>query len=1184
MNQWNSGDNDIVIAQPPYGPERTTNQPGLGCVIGIVVTALGLFALLLVGFGLLIFLRQKDIADSNRLPSKFDTTPYAGTVEQRVSEDLSKAKQASFSTEPVRQHPRYDDFEKLIAAAEEAFDDTVNTETDQLIDADRYAEIKLRLLRTKRYRQPMLDGLRKLFSQDIFGPTPFHNAEITKIESVNEGDFQLFITLDIGYGPEPVVWWVTSQDDQLLIYDWCQLDLGLRTTDEDVEVIDAALNFHDDGYEKYSDLCYEYLDTAAESELGYIERRAKVREILRRMEQISVPSKLVPSVKLIIAQRWGIEGEYDESLRMFKRMGDMRQTPGWYKLAGNAYFEQNDFSNAAQQYQKYRGILGDRRHVLQRLATCYQKSGDVEAERDTRLLSVRFLTTYSSTELLRLLSLVNNAKATEILNDVRAQQGDELLISTLSTAKAIPYYWKELRQINDHLKAADPKSRVASISQLYEALTRDDPQIDPQWVVTALNPDDDQDDTFSSYDLWYTVAENNPNDLLQTFQKTGCLKDSLQVIKEIYDNEGAIDDKLMLLVADMATKKHPQWYLPYLIKGNLKWEQNQPEAALESGNKALELFEKFEGASEDEDKHEDHSSYLENSISSLRLWALYELGKQKQAHELAIAKKLVPSLINLKHQAKDFDGLEQLLSELDPDDPLIVLERARTNHRNGKPEQAIEQLANHINKLDSDPANSYGPVAAEYQLAQWCKESDDPLKLYELCPSSVRFREAFRDLLDQKRWQKCEQALERAAKKLSKDERLSSQIRLAWAQKDYQKVCNLAQSRENLADSYAHQDCFQHMVRSAIRTDKRELALAIALEAKEKFSNKTIALTAAIAADKIDIARPLLRSCSKYILTNLIKDKDVGAKLIQAVQNKRLRIDSVSMTYAGSRRRSSAALLTKSPLITKPQQIKTALSKSGIKAIGDVEKLDDQKPGVEAWRSTGGDREFWFIQSRLAPADESSLTDEQKKADIAQAKHVVSVVAFDPEFEDKNQVNNDSDALARTITTQFISDQCLAFQSKHHWISINQLHDESGALKSDVQIVDALDQDNWWYYPPKQYSDLKERDGQRFREALANAARMFEKGQDTFSVSTTIEFEGAQQLVTMQVDSIEVTSFGVSFIGVAETDSPLGSRFGQQVKYSILFNAVVAFSHAKPGPPKNGSKQTFRKTWTKPTN
>ena len=149
MNQWNSGDNDIVIAQPPYGPERTTNQPGLGCVIGIVVTALGLFALLLVGFGLLIFLRQKDIADSNRLPSKFDTTPYAGTVEQRVSEDLSKAKQVSFSTEPVRQHPRYDDFEKLIAAAEEAFDDTVNTETDQLIDADRYAEIKLRLLRTK---------------------------------------------------------------------------------------------------------------------------------------------------------------------------------------------------------------------------------------------------------------------------------------------------------------------------------------------------------------------------------------------------------------------------------------------------------------------------------------------------------------------------------------------------------------------------------------------------------------------------------------------------------------------------------------------------------------------------------------------------------------------------------------------------------------------------------------------------------------------------------------------------------------------------------------------------------------------------------------------------------------------------------------------------------------------------
>lgn len=1179
MSQWNSQNDDVFVAeyaQPPFGSKHTRNS-GLSCGV-VVILLLGLFAFLLLVGGVMVYMAQKDNAKVNEP----DATQYMGSVEERVRKDLSQAKQASLFTNPASLHPRYGDFEQLIAAAEEAFDDTSNLKTDRLIDANRHADIKIQALRKKGYKKYELTGCREAFAQNISGPTPFDSAEITKIESLNEDDFQLFITLDTGYGPEPVVWWVTSQNGRLLLYDWSQLELGLRDTDERVEIIDGTVKGRNDGYEKYSDLCYEYLDTY-DSELGYAEQRAKRCKILKQMERITVPRKLVPSVKLIIAKRWASEGEHAEALRMFKSMGDMSQTPGWYKLAGNAYFEQNDFFTAAQHYQKYRQILGDERIVLQQLATCYQQSGDVEAERDTRLLSVRFMTTYNS-GLLRLLSLVDEAKSAEILENVRARQGDELLISTLSTAKANPYYWTELRQIKDYLIAVTPKSRVATISQLYEAQTRDDSQIDPQWLLTALNCDEDQDAAFSNYELWFQITETSPQDLLRIFQETGCSKDNFKIIQEIYNYEGIIDDELMLRIADTAKKEHPQWYLPYLITGVLKREQDQPEAALESANKALDLFEKFEDANDDENDETD-LSYHENWISGLRLWALYEMGEQKQARELAIAKDLVASLISLKNDAKDFDGLDKLLSEFDSENPLYVLELARRTYRNGEPEQAIEQLAKHINKLDSESTNPYDRSTAEYQLDQWCSELDNPLKLFELCPSAARFNRAFRDLLDQKRWEECEQALRRAAKQLSEDELLPSKIRLAWAQKDYRNVRALAWRRKSLGNGYDIQDCYRQIVRSAIRSDKPDIAMSIALEAKEKFSDEMIALVAAIAVDKIDVAKPLLSACDEYDLANLINDEDAGAKLIQAVRKKRMRIGHVSMGYAGNRNYSKAALLTKSPLITELPQIETALSESGLKAIGKVDKLEDQKPGVEAWRSISDGREVWFVQSRLAPPDEPDLTDAQKKAGVTQAEYILSIVVFEPAVGNEQQADNESGALARTITAQFVSDQCLAFESEYNWVSVDQLRNESGSLKSDSQIVDALAQTDWSYYPPKSHGALKEKDAQRFQENLGNAARMFEKGQiDAFSVSTPIEVEGAQQLVTMQVDSIEVADYTVSFIGMIEPNSLLDSRIVEEVKYSISLNSVIEFSYSKSRAPQDRSKQSFRKTWNQETN
>ena len=102
---------------------------------------------------------------------------------------------------------------------------------------------------------------------------------------------------------------------------------------------------------------------------------------------------------------------------------------------------------------------------------------------------------------------------------------------------------------------------------------------------------------------------------------------------------------------------------------------------------------------------------------------------------------------------------------------------------------------------------------------------------------------------------------------------------------------------------------------------------------------------------------------------------------------------------------------------------------------------------------------------------------------------------------------------------------------------------------------------------------------------LLFAARMFEKGQiDAFSVSTTIEVEGAQQLVTMQVDSIEVADYTVSFIGMIEPNSLLDSRFVEEVKYSISLNSVIEFSYSKSRAPQDRSKQSFRKTWNQETN
>ena len=1193
MSQWQSGDendDDIIIADYAQHPhERTNKKSGLGLVIGVSLMVLGTFALLVVGTGLVVNLVDKAKENKN------DADDYRfNSVGQRIREDLRQGKLASMSTEPPSQHPRYDEFEELIAAAEEAFDDSPNLKTAQLIDSQRHTEIKLSALRKRGYSHYELAGFGKSSSENITGPTPFYSAEILKIKSLNEDDYQVFIMLDTGYGPEPVVWWVTSRNGRLLIYDWSQLELGLRSTDEILVAVDAIVMGQGLGYEKYSELCYEYLDTAANSD--YSERQARIYSVLRRMERQSLPRDMAPGVKLIIAKRWASEGEHAEALRMFLEMFNSRtnvsEAPGWYKLAGNSYFVQKDYSNAAKQYQTYRDILGDEPEVLQRLSTCYQNSGDFEAERDTRLLSVRFLKAEDSRGLLRLLSLLDEPKATEILDDVKSRQGERLLVSTLSTAKDTPYYWKELRQIKDYLMAVDPKSRVAVIGQLYEAQTRDDSKINPEWVSTALDDGGDQNDVFSSYSLWQEVAEKSSSDLLELLQSTGCSKDQFEVIHGMYDYEQSIDDELMFSVADMATKKHPQWYLPYLVTGNLQLAQDQPEAALESGNEALELFEKFEDVSGDE---KEYLSYQETLINALRLSALYKLGEQEQARELAIEKDLVGSLISLKNEAEEFDGIEELLSELEPDNPLIVLQHARQNHANGKTERAIQQLVNHINKLDSEDGDSYGGGAAEYQLAQWCRQSDDPLKLFKLCPSASRFRSAFQRLLDQKRWEQCEQALEQAAKILSDDELLPSQIRLAWARKEYRKVSNLALRCRKLSGDYENRECFYHMVRSAIRSSNQSIAQLVADVAKEKFSDDLIAVIAAIATDKLNVAKPLLNTIGEYELANLINDEDVGTGLIQAVQQKQLTIGTASMIYAGSRNYSSAALLTKSPLIMEPLQIKTVLEKAGAEAIGDVEKLEDQKPGIVVWRSSRNDREVWFVQSQLDPADESDLTDEQKQAGVDQAKYLLSVVVFDevafdleaavdPKADDEQQVNDDSETLARTIAAQFVSDQCLAFESQYDWVSVDQLRDESGTLKSDRQIVDALAKSDWWYYAPESYETLKEEDGKSFQDALGNAARMFEKGQlDEFSVSAAVDAEAAQQLVTMNVESIEVSDYDVSFIGVVAPDSPLASRFVQEIKYSVSFDSVIEFSSSKPGSQEDGSQQTFRKKWKQVT-
>ena len=97
--------------------------------------------------------------------------------------------------------------------------------------------------------------------------------------------------------------------------------------------------------------------------------------------------------------------------------------------------------------------------------------------------------------------------------------------------------------------------------------------------------------------------------------------------------------------------------------------------------------------------------------------------------------------------------------------------------------------------------------------------------------------------------------------------------------------------------------------------------------------------------------------------------------------------------------------------------------------------------------------------------------------------------------------------------------------------------------------------------------------------ALGHAARTFQKGQDTLNISTVIVVEGVQQLVTLQVDSIEVADYSVNFVGAVEPVSQQDSFFVEEIKYSIPFHSVTEFSYSESGASGNGSKQSFKKTW-----
>ncbi len=801
MNQ-SDFDPDIVVATLVEAPSQKVS---VGCTLAIIGAGLVGLLLLVAAVGVAIYSMNE--ARSNLQVT--ETTPPELRVE--ASQDIESSKAAVLQSTSELEHPEHDRIVAFIDSMQSVLDDTPNPRLQKMIDYDLLAKEVIRRADSLDRSAVLRIVLSNRLKQHTIGPTSFSSYELARIENEGLGKFRVYLNYPGGYeADEPHIWWLVD-DGEIKLYDWTQLELGLRASTEDAILYDAP-DSYSPGYARYAKLCRDYL-ASGEQGLSFFERKKLIKSLLTQCEQFDGPPALSPSVHLITARRWHHEGESERALALLQKIGEPNVVPGVYSLAGDIQLERQDYRAAAKSYQSYIELLGPTSRVQARLATCYRELGENELEREALVVLTRSITESRFHAVAQLIEL--NA---EVQHDYWLSHIDQLpcrdaaYLYLIGRFNQEDYFADRFEQLHRHLQKTAPQSEAALLTK-----SKSDPTTENLVAVLKWIDKNSEDDSEGQrYNFWYELDEKR---VVEVLKRSPDLEADFDSISEVNEYEGSISDEVMLAVCQWVLSSQPDNVQALYRQGTLQNRQLDFEAANKSLQKSLKAVP---------DSHED-ASMMQSELLS----AIYRSGDRAAAINMATDPELATQLLELMATADDYKDFDKLLKRLDTDSNEFKFQSVILQHHQGETDEALRALADLIKDNNGSEQRDYRVYSYRYKLLEFCEQQDDLIKAFTLEPSDEMLSLVSERLIQNFDWASCKDLLQSSASEDLELQRIQLSQRIDWEQGNYEQVVAQAEPVLEMAESELVDEAVERLVRAALRIGKPELAMEFAESAAE---------------------------------------------------------------------------------------------------------------------------------------------------------------------------------------------------------------------------------------------------------------------------------------------------------------------------------------------------------------
>ncbi|HMP71512.1 MAG TPA: hypothetical protein PKA76_19350 [Pirellulaceae bacterium] len=892
----------------------------VGCIVAVIILSLSVVSLMLV-------VVVAYLAMSDAIKKQFSTTNVKEDLQAQIAQDIEASKKAFLRPVDVRVHSEYERLIAFIDQMQSVLDETVNPELGKLIDFEFLMSEIFKRSRTLEGSSLDRQMLHSSLQRSIIGPAPFSSYEVTHIENEGRGRYRVYLSYSTGYrAAEPHIWWL-SDKGQLKIYDWLQVDLGIRNSLEDAILWDAPESqIH--GHNKYSDLCFEYLGTS-EKDLSPFQRKQLVRRILIQCEQFSGPPTLLPVALLITARRWFHEGDDARAQSLLEKIADPQIAPGALCLAGDIHFDRREFPKAVEYYQKYVELAGPTPHAQSRLAQCFREIGNTEMERQTLFDLTRTINENRFLYVAQLVELNDESQNQELFSRIDLLPNREAAYTYLVWFfSESPYFADRLKQIHEHLQKS-----LRELSATLLASSKLDPTKESlaaylQWIDEHC----EEDPEGLRFEFWYGLDDAQIIDVLESCSD---LKENFDTICDVYDYEGSISDETLLAACQWVLSTDTENFKALYRVGIVQKQRQDFQAAIDSLQQALKAMP---------DTHEEAPL-----VRAELLDAYYQSGDTLAALDFATDAELATELLRRKAANEDFADFAELLGRLDGNSNEFKFNRALLLHHQTETDAALRILVDLVQAAYESEQFDYRIFQYEQKLLEICEQQGDITRAFALQPSDDMFRLVTRQLVQSFDWPSCERLLR--AEIMADKRAFQVQLRqhIDWGQGKYEEVIEHADAISELAESADLTQELERLVRAALRLGRLDVARDNAQVAADLADLNELVVLVALLQSDVDRFNRYLPTLSQYQIDRLYIDPDlINSAWRENIPAEKLPPRSLSYYSTGQSPQVDLRLLFSESQKYLPEQLQAALAP----VLGDslqVERVEESEQLLATW-------------------------------------------------------------------------------------------------------------------------------------------------------------------------------------------------------------------------------------------